>query len=426
MGKKIKDFNSLIRKAATYMEVELQLSTATIDGYITRWRRIRNFMYKHGLTFYAKDLEKKILCNEFANRKFSELRPSEKHFYKSVDVLREFIDTGEIKHTYTTARKPQIIFDGIVGNLVLSFLDYKKHVEHLSSIRLNCYKRKLYLFSEYCKKQSISNIKIIDFAFILNFIRELSCQNAGDIYIVVSALRGFMKYLYEANHLDIDYSSKIPKYKHVNQSKLPSTYSKEEIEKLISSLDRSSYVGKRNYAIVLIIARLGIRASDICKLKFEYLHWETSTIEFDQYKTGKRLILPLLPDIGNAIIDYLRYGRPESEEPYVFLTERPPYGRFMTSNVVTHVVQRAYKKAGIDTKGRRFGPHSLRHSLSSRMLEKQVVLPIITEVLGHENSNSTRYYLRIDIKAMQYCMLEVPPVDVSFYTQKGGIFYEEV
>lgn len=425
MNKKIKDFNALIKKATDYLEFDLLLSTATVDNYRRHWRRIRNFMHQQGILYYEKELERKILKYEFDNRDLSELTHSEKHFYKSVDILREYIETGKIQRDFISSRKTPIVFDGIIGYLILSFLDYKKTVDHLSIIRLNCYKRKLHIFSEYCKKKDLSTVEKVDFAFILNFIQELGSQGAGDIYIV-SALRGFMKYLYENRYLSIDYSSRIPKYKHVNQAKLPSTYTKEEIEKLISSVDRYSFVGKRNYAIILIIARLGIRASDICKMKFEHICWETSTIEFEQYKTGKRLILPLLPDIGNAIIDYLRYGRPKSDEPYVFLTERPPYSHFMTSNVVTHVVQRAYRKAGICTKGRRFGPHSLRHSLSSRMLEKQVVLPVITEILGHENTNSTRYYLRIDTRSMKQCMLEVPVVAGSFYNQKGGVFYEEV
>ncbi len=192
---------------------------------------------------------------------------------------------------------------------------------------------------------------------------------------------------------------------------------------MIGSVDRSSASGKRNYAIILIAARLGLRASDISRLKFDNLIWSSSTIEITQVKTGKELVLPLLPDVGNAIIDYLKYARPESDEPYVFLTERPPYGSFSTSNVVTHIVQRAFRKAGIDIKDRKFGPHSLRHSLGFRMLEQKTILPIISDVFGHQSTESTRYYLRIDLESMKQCMLDVPPVADNFYNQKGGYFY---
>jgi integrase len=183
-------------------------------------------------------------------------------------------------------------------------------------------------------------------------------------------------------------------------------------------------VGKRNYAIILIAARLGLRAFDIAKLQFENLHWDTSTLKLAQSKTGKELELPLLPDVGNAIIDYLQYGRPKSDEPYIFLKERPPYEHFSVSTAISHIVQRAFKKAGINIKSRKFGPHCLRHTLGFRMLEESTILPVISEVLGHRSSESTKYYLRIDLKSMRECVLEVPAVPKEFYEQRGGAFYE--
>jgi integrase len=163
---------------------------------------------------------------------------------------------------------------------------------------------------------------------------------------------------------------------------------------------------------------------DVCKLKFEHIYWATSIIKFEQSKTGKTIILPLLPDVGNAIIDYLRFGRPQSEEQHVFLMERPPFEHFSSSGVVTHIVQRAYQKAGIKIDGKRYSAHSLRHSLTLRMLQKNTTLPVISEVLGHQNTESTRYYLRIDINFMKHCILDVPQIQSSFYEQKGGAFYE--
>ena len=274
----------------------------------------------------------------------------------------------------------------------------------------------------HCKNKSIDNIEDVDLPLILKFLQNVKLEKTV-VVLMISTLRSFIKYLYDKNHIDFDFSKKIPRHKLINQPKLPSNYSVQEIEKLICSIDRTSSMGKRNYVIVLLASRLGLRASDICRLKFKHLHWETNRIIFQQYKTGKELILPLLPDIGNAIIDYLKHGRPISEKPYLLLTGRPPYGPFTTSNVVTHVVQRAMRKAGINTKGKRFGPHSLRHSLGLRLLEKNTILPVISEILGHTNSKSTMFYLRIDLKSLQQCMLDVPKVADGFYNQEGGKFY---
>jgi site-specific recombinase XerD len=338
-------------------------------------------------------------------------------------MLSDFQETGHIKILHYPRKKP-IVFFGPIGVIINAFLDYKRIEERLSIIRIRSYQLNLSRFLRFCNGHNISSICDIDMVVILCFLSEMDCGNETPVSVVISALRGFMKFVFDEKLLNTDYSKKIPQYKSVIQPKLPSTYAKGEIEKLVSSVERSSTIGKRNYAIILIAVRLGLRASDISKLKFENLHWNTNTIEIAQFKTGKGLVLPLLPDVGNAIIDYLRFGRPKSAEPYIFLTERPPYGHFTTSNVVTHVVQRAFINAGINIKNKRFGPHSLRHSLGFRMLEQSTVLPVISEVLGHESTKSTRYYLRIDLKSMRQCILDVPPVPPDFYEQKGGAFYE--
>lgn len=191
---------------------------------------------------------------------------------------------------------------------------------------------------------------------------------------------------------------------------------------MIDSIDRSRPCGKRNYAIVLLAARLGLRASDIVGLKFENLFWEQSTISLCQYKTGRQLQLPLLGEVGEAIIDYLKYGRPLSNDPYVFLTGVSPFGR-MHSSGVTNAVNHAFIASGVNIGHRHHGSHALRHTLASLLLEQSTAMPVITEVLGHENSASTKYYLRIDLTSMKQCMLDTPPVSDDFYNQKGGYFY---
>ena len=423
MDEQFLNFSKLISGTVDYLEHKLYYSLSSINSHMTSWRKVKNFMCENGITQYNRTIEEQIIQRKFNGRSRKELSGKEKHFYVSLKILTEFQETGKIS-TAPRIKKKAFVFEGIVGQVMTEFINYKKEVERLSPRTIHCYQRSLSLLLDYCNNHSIDCVQSIELQTIFKFIEEVDRNKNMPIYIVISALREFMKYLFVRKFSTVDFSSKIPRYKTIIQPKIPSTYSKQEIETLISSIERSSAVGKRNYAIVLIAARLGLRASDICNLKFENLYWDTSEIRFKQYKTGKELILPLLTDVGNAIIDYLKYGRPQSEELYVFLTERPPYGRFTTSNVVTHVVQRAFINAGIEIGGRRFGPHSLRHSLGLRMLEESTILPVITEVLGHENTQSTRYYLKIDVKSMKQCILDVPPVKTDFYMQKGGLFYE--
>jgi phage integrase family protein len=168
---------------------------------------------------------------------------------------------------------------------------------------------------------------------------------------------------------------------------------------------------------------LGLRASDIANLKFENILWEDNAIRLIQQKTNKELELPLLPEIGNAIIEYLRYGRPKSQSSYIFLLARSPYTH-INQPVISQIAKKYFLKANVNIKNKHHGAHALRHSLATLLLEEQVKLPVISEVLGHENTESTSYYLRIDIQSLKKCSLDVSPVCENFYTQKGGYFYE--
>ena len=421
MNKHFTAFNELTSNAGNYLELELGYALKTSHSYRRIWRQVREFMFASGMTHYDESVEKQFLRFKFQDKNRQDLTVNQRVTYNGLKMLTEFDNTGKISVPARLSKYP-LEFKGLIGNIIVKFLHDKKQTNPSRSTFHN-YQRNLFDLMKYCECQGISSVEHIDLATLLNFINQCDSTKKTVIILTISAIRAFMQYLFDQNHIAIDYSEKIPRYKAVQQPKIPSTYSKEEVKKLIASIDRTSAIGKRNYVIIIIASRLGLRASDISRLKFEYLNWNTNTIEMPQFKTGKQLILPLLTDVGNAIIDYLKYGRPESKEPYVLLTARPPYGRFTTSNIVTHVVQRAMINAGIDIKNRKFGPHALRHSLGFRMLEKSTALPVISEVLGHQSSESTRYYLRIDLTSMQQCMLDVPLVATDFYMQRGGKFY---
>ncbi|MFV1976903.1 MAG: site-specific integrase, partial [Candidatus Scalindua sp.] len=205
--------------------------------------------------------------------------------------------------------------------------------------------------------------------------------------------------------------------------KLPSTFTDGEINALLKAVDRGSPKGKRDYAILLLAIKLGLRASDICELKFENIIWERNLITINQYKTGKTLELPLLPEIGNAIIDYLKHGRPVSQDSNCFIHVQSPYDRIHTSDL-GNLVRRYITLAGINYSNRKHGPHAFRHCFASALLKEKVPLPVISEALGHKNMASTMFYLRIDINPLRKCALEVPPVPSSFYEQEGGYFHE--
>lgn len=424
MNKQFKDFNELIAEAGDYLQTKKHYSGYSIGAYRRGWAHMREYMVANGIQCYNREVEKKYLDHTFGARGTKKLTPYEKFLCNGFGKLSEFQETGKMDVPERPPSKYPMVFKGPIGEVVTKFIEHKRVRERLSWIRLHSYQRNLVPFVDYCNKKSITSIGEIDQAEILGYLNGLDCNRKSPTSLRISALRSLLGHAFEQGLTIVDYSLGMPKYRSIGQPKVPSTYSKKEIETLISSLDRSGAYEKRNYAIVLLAARLGLRASDIARLKFGHLDWGTSTLKIQQVKTGRELVLPLLPDVGNAIIDYLKYGRPDTGSPFVFLTGRPPFGHFATSNVVTHIVQRAFRRSGIKIKGRRFGPHALRHSLGFRMLEESTVLPVISEVLGHASTESTRYYLRIDLKSKKQCVLDVPPVTAGFYSQKGGVFYD--
>ncbi len=189
----------------------------------------------------------------------------------------------------------------------------------------------------------------------------------------------------------------VPTVKCSKKSQIPSAYSQEEIRDLLACVDRGNPKGKRDYAILLIAIRLGMRASDICELTFDNFKWEFNTIELIQGKTDKAIVLPLLNDVGEAVIDYIKYGRPTVQENEVFLRLSAPIER-MKAPTLHSIVTQYMNKAGIQIpEGKKHGPHSLRHSLASALLHNNTPMPIISEVLGHTDSNTTSVYLKIDV-----------------------------
>jgi site-specific recombinase XerD len=236
-------------------------------------------------------------------------------------------------------------------------------------------------------------------------------------------VRRFLRYLFEKNVTKTDLGIPLFYIKSHRAEKLPSLYNTEEIRKMDASIEKTSRIGKRNYAIFLLASRLGLRASDICGLQFRNLNWDRNVISLVQCKTKKEIELPLLAIIGEAIIDYIQNVRPKTDNKTIFLTAKAPYTPISIPGL-SSIVSGIIYKAGIETKDRRHGAHCLRHSLATQLLKQGTTLPVISETLGHSNSQTTMIYLGVDVDRLLRCSLDVPPVPDMFYMQKGGWFYE--
>ena len=227
-----------------------------------------------------------------------------------------------------------------------------------------------------------------------------------------SSLADFLAFLASSGRGPQGLAGRLPPHRHLRHESEPHLWTAEEIRRLLAVIDRQSATGKRDYAMILMTARLGLRISDLRQLELGALDWRAKTITIVQRKTGRPLSLPLLDDVGWAIIDYVRHGRPETACAKVFIKHRHPFDAFGCSASVAGRLSRYAARAGIEfPPGQVCGMHSLRGALAVAMIGNGAPMPVISAVLGHVSSDTTQaYYLRFDVERLRCCALDVEDV----------------
>ena len=406
------EIKSLI-KASTACLQNIGYSDRRITDYLSLWKNgIIKYMNQHSIANYNIDVGEKFIETALPNCCASQKRA----YRRSVRVLTDYLLYGKIRFRCVLYSNYELLGEiGIIANKFISSLAAKRR----SKLTLDEHQRILSYFIKHLSLKHIIHVSEISENDVLSFIA--SAQNSKKNHL--NTMRLFCRYLYEQKLLKKNIEYVIGKSGFPIREKLPSTYNPEEIKKIEDSVNQASPVGKRNYALLLLATRLGLRSSDIVGLQFANLDWDNNNISLTQYKTRQEMDLPLLTEVGEAIINYLKYGRPVSDSQHIFLSASAPY-RPINRMIINGAISRTIKSSGISLQNRKIGPHSMRHSLASRLLNIGVGLPIISESLGHADSKTTMNYLRIDINNLMRCALEVPIVSTEFYTQKGGIFYE--
>ena len=286
--------------------------------------------------------------------------------------------------------------------------EFLEHRRFCGIIERNMGTISLYLerFFHYLTSQGVEDIEGIAGEHIHGYLRSLSGFSSQSKDHMMRTVRQFMEFCWQNKYHPQNLTGFAPNVHYDKRTHIPCAYSYDEVRKILSMVDRSNPVGKRDYAILLLITRLGLRSGDVSRLRFENFDWEHNRLTLTQHKTGRPLALPLLEDVGLAVIDYLKFGRPKSDSGTVFLSHKPPVKDFNPSSLY-RIVSDYIRKAGLNVPGKKRGPHSLRHSLASRLLEENVPLPIISEILGHATTETTAVYLTIGIDQLRRCALEV-------------------
>jgi site-specific recombinase XerD len=234
---------------------------------------------------------------------------------------------------------------------------------------------------------------------ITSFIRcQAQAVSAKRAKIIVTAIRSFLKFLLLQGKLNTDLSSCVPTVPCWKLSTLPKFLQPTQVQTLLQGCDRKTSLGMRNYAILLLLARLGLRACEIISLTLDDIEWEDGYISIHG-KGGSISRLPLPKDAGEAIAAYLKYGRLTCSTRRVFVRHKAPIRELGNSSTISSIVRRALKHAGI--KSSYMGAHIFRHTVATEMLNQGASLYEIGELLGHSNPNTTSIYAKVDIKALK-------------------------
>lgn len=224
--------------------------------------------------------------------------------------------------------------------------------------------------------------------------------------IMCSRLRVFLRFLRAEDHIDEDLADCIPSARHVRLAGLPSFMSPDQLARVLAHCNRTSVAGRRDYAILLLLARLGLRASEVAMLTLDDVDWRSGLLRIEG-KGGRKASMPLSQEVGAAIADYIQYGRPASGARTVFHRVDTPCAPFASAMPVILVARRALKRAGITGLGRRHS-HVFRHTLATRMIRSGASLTEIGQILRHQEPDTTRIYAKVDVDSLRRLSLPWP------------------
>ncbi len=389
-------------------------SRGSIRQYWHSWRDIRTYFFLQTsfmgynpktLAQYLKELDEKFAVGSIPETSYYMHR-------KAAIIIREIAETGQ----YTWKRSPREAILPLespelenIRQQYLSFLKNNNYAE--GTIRGRDYVfRNMIKFSGVQSAEELYRLSASDVNAILKGFAGLYQSMTTPTTLV----RLTLQYLHEQGMLEVNRAEMVmPPFRHHGNP--PCYIPEKEDDKFYEALGDCT---KRNTAIILLARELGLRSSDICNLKFSQIDWEGDKIRLNQQKTGQPVVLPLLPQVGNAIFEYIRHERPKRNDgyPFVFLRTQAPFNKITRLYAMS---DQFIKKAGIEQRnGSQRGRHLYRRTLTNRLLLDAVPHQAITDTLGHASKEADKPYIPMEEAMLRECALELGKIGMKSW--EGG------
>lgn len=334
--------------------------------------------------------------------------------YRARHVQPYLGDRSALRHVIDFMRSEGVIpGDKIVARRVppaeicaQAYAEYLRDAQALAETTIINYVPFIRDFLHHCfgdGKVTLSRLRAVD---VVSFVQigapRLHLRRAK---LMTTALRSFLRYVRYSGDVTLDLAAAVPVVANWSMPSIPRAISADQTRQLLASIDRRTAVGRRDYAILLSLARLGLRSGAVAFLELDDIDWGSGQLSV-RGKSGQRSELPLPVDVGKAIAAYLRHGRPHSTSRRVFLRAKAPITGFRGQSGVGSLVRHSLQRAGIDAPT--LGAHQFRHGLATQMLSHGASLSEIGEVLGHRHPQTTKIYSKVDVKALRTLALPWP------------------
>lgn len=298
--------------------------------------------------------------------------------------------------------------DGIVADRAAGFPlscwapGYERHLRHergLAAATVTGYATQLSFFERFVAGRGIDRAVSLTPAILDAFIEERrSTVAANSLGPTCSALRSFLRYLFRERLISRDLAAAVDGPRRYSLSGIPRAIGTEDLARTIRSVDTRGALGRRDLAMLLLLAVYGLRASEVAALTLDDLDWRAAILRVRARKAGHAAAYPLRPDVGDALLDYIRRDRPQTSERRVFFSARAPRIA-VTHHVVSARATLALARAGVTVQ--RAGAHTLRHACAQRMVDAGFALKVIGDFLGHRQAASTRIYTKTTVEDLR-------------------------
>lgn len=276
------------------------------------------------------------------------------------------------------------------------YLRQERGLRESSILHYGHYLRLFEAYLEQIELISLTDITpVILSAFLIKEGRSLSKSSVTGL---CSSLRVFLRYIYREGVTKADISGAIESPRRYQLSDLPRAISWADVRRMLNTIDRRSTLGKRDYAILLLLVTYGLRANEVAALKLDDIDWGRERLLVSERKAGHNTAYPLSGIVGEAIVDYLKYGRPKTAERHIFFRVMAPWVP-LTSSAISQRVTHYLHKAGI--KVERPGSHTLRHTCVQRLVDAEFSFKTIGDYVGHASPSSTQVYTKVAVEALR-------------------------